>query len=355
MVLPSWHSHWESSPNSSVCQRLNAETISAALGHESACRLLLFTPVTISTCITLPETDTHTVIWNVKGWVDLCSALLVCSQCLTLYIAIIFYDKPVTVHGGIQSCNPITTARHIISMPLPPAVLWPWILSLIQTVPMWMHWATLWCHCYLSSATASTFFQVSPNLCRSFSITPFYSSSADVELSWILYRVCGRVFLKFASSLLVLCVDQARTLRCLMPMSQLCGWRSRPAGYAWLCTVGLLLLHWFWEIASSTDATAHRMLQMIAEDGVRCVSYLCTFYFASAVVAVVFSHWTVSPSASWKDCIHFLLILLMDVSALCYCCPHSQIACVHVLQRYTLRTVYLWLVIDNRLITQWCN
>ena len=113
---------------------------------------------------------------------------------------------------------------------------------------------------------------------------------ANVEFSWILFCVRGHVFLNFAFLLLVMCVDQARTLRCLMPTSQQCGWRFRPAGFVWLYTVGPLLLRWFWEIASSTDATAHHMLQMMAEDEVRCVSYLCTFYFARAVVAVVCSH-----------------------------------------------------------------
>ena len=97
MVLSSWQCHCESSPGSFDERRLSAEvatnpqTKPTDLDCESAKKTWQL-PSTSTIAILLllsPRVDTHfTVPRRVEGWVDLGTAVRVCSPCPRLYIAV---------------------------------------------------------------------------------------------------------------------------------------------------------------------------------------------------------------------------------------------------------------------------
>jgi len=108
--------------------------------------------------------------------------------------------------------------------------------------------------------------------------------------------MCDHLFIE---GVFVFCdVDRARTSRCLMPMSQRCGWRFRPAGFVWLCMLGLSLLRWFWEIASLTDAAAccRRRRKVL----VPCVHHCYALQDSSLVAVLIASRLITLQWCSWQ-------------------------------------------------------
>ena len=97
MVLSSWQSHCKSSPGSLDECRLSAEvaanpqTKPTDLNRESTRKKwqLPSTPTIAILLLLSPRADTHfTVPQRVEGWVDLGTAVRVCSPCPRLHIAV---------------------------------------------------------------------------------------------------------------------------------------------------------------------------------------------------------------------------------------------------------------------------
>jgi len=68
--------------------------------------------------------DTHlTIPWRVKGWVDLVTAVRVCSPCPRLYTLVVFTKNMQLPTAGFEPWSFHTAVRHVTARPLRPATV----------------------------------------------------------------------------------------------------------------------------------------------------------------------------------------------------------------------------------------